>query len=63
MDFGSLGVAQRSAETRRLAMAIQEEAAEQCTMPYRAPELWDVQTGSKVDEKVDIWALGALLYA
>ena len=63
MDFGSLGVARRTAETRRLAMAIQEEAAEQCTMPYRAPELWDVQTGAAVDEKVDVWSAGCVLYA
>lgn len=63
MDFGSMGAAHRGAETRRLAMAIQEEAAEQCTMPYRAPELWDVQTGAAVDEKVDVWSVGCLLYA
>jgi hypothetical protein len=24
-------------------------------MPYRAPELFDVKTGSTLDEKVDIW--------
>lgn len=25
-------------------------------MPYRAPELFDVKTGTTLDEKVDIWA-------
>ena len=24
-------------------------------MPYRAPELFDVKTGSTLDERVDIW--------
>lgn len=24
-------------------------------MPYRAPELFDVKTGRRLDEKVDIW--------
>ena len=30
-------------------------AAEQSTMAYRAPELFDVKTGQTLDEKVDIW--------
>lgn len=32
-------------------------------MPYRAPELFDVKTGSVIDTKVDIWSLGCTLYA
>lgn len=32
-------------------------------MPYRAPELFDVKTGSIIDTKVDIWSLGCTLYA
>lgn len=38
-------------------------AAEKCTMPYRAPELFDVKTNTVLDEKVDIWSLGCTLYA
>ena len=30
-------------------------AAEQSTMTFRAPELFDVKTGVTLDEKVDIW--------
>ena len=33
----------------------QDIAAEQSTMAYRAPELFDVKTGQMLDEKVDIW--------
>jgi serine/threonine kinase 16 len=32
-------------------------------MPYRAPELFDVKTGSVIDTNVDIWSLGCTLYA
>ena len=32
-------------------------------MPYRAPELFDVKTGSIIDTKVDIWSYGCTLYA
>jgi serine/threonine kinase 16 len=34
---------------------VQDLAAEQSSMPYRAPELFDVKTGTTLDEKVDIW--------
>lgn len=33
----------------------QDIAAEHSTMPYRAPELFDVKSGKMLDEKVDIW--------
>jgi serine/threonine kinase 16 len=33
----------------------QDIASEHSTMPYRAPELFDVKTGKTLDEKVDIW--------
>jgi hypothetical protein len=33
----------------------QDIAAEHSTMPFRAPELFDVKTGKTLDEKVDIW--------
>ncbi|KAI7900038.1 protein kinase [Cokeromyces recurvatus] len=63
MDFGSACAARIHINTRQEALQQQDLAAEHCTMPYRAPELFDVKTDSTLDEKVDIWSLGCTLYA
>lgn len=55
MDFGSMARARVKIQTRQQALHEQDLAAEHCSMPYRAPELFDVKTGSTLDEKVDIW--------
>ncbi|KAG0633330.1 kinase-like domain-containing protein [Tuber brumale] len=62
MDFGSMTPAPTPITSRTLALSVQDNAAEHSTMPYRAPELFDVKTGSVIDEKVDIWSLGCTLY-
>ncbi|KAM6504184.1 other/NAK protein kinase [Amanita muscaria] len=63
MDFGSIVKARIKVENRSQALYHQDLAAEQSTMTYRAPELFDVKTGTTLDEKVDIWSLGCTLYA
>jgi serine/threonine kinase 16 len=63
MDLGSLAPSPIAISSRSLAIAVQDTAAEHSTMPYRAPELFDVKTGSIIDTKVDIWSLGCTLYA
>jgi serine/threonine kinase 16 len=63
MDLGSLAPSPVPITSRSLALAVQDQAAEHSTMPYRAPELFDVKTGSVIDTKVDIWSLGCTLYA
>jgi hypothetical protein len=55
MDFGSTVKARINVENRSQALLQQDIAAEQSTMAYRAPELFDVKTGHALDEKVDIW--------
>lgn len=63
MDLGSLAPSPTPITSRSLALAVQDTAAEHSTMPYRAPELFDVKTGSTIDTKVDVWSLGCTLYA
>lgn len=63
MDLGSLAPSPIPITSRSQAIAVQDTAAEHCTMPYRAPELFDVKTGSVIDTKVDIWSLGCTMYA
>lgn len=63
MDLGSIAPSPIPITTRSQALAIQDTAAEHSTMPYRAPELFDVKTESTIDTKVDIWSLGCTMYA
>ncbi|WVQ98750.1 hypothetical protein IAU59_005881 [Kwoniella sp. CBS 9459] len=58
MDFGSTIKARINVETRQQALLEQDIASEHSSMPYRAPELFDVKTGKMLDEKVDIWVDG-----
>jgi hypothetical protein len=55
MDLGSCMKARIPIENRSQALLQQDIAAEHSTMAYRAPELFDVKTGTTLDEKVDIW--------
>jgi len=55
MDLGSCIKARIPIENRTQALIQQDTAAEHSTMAYRAPELFDVKTGTALDEKVDIW--------
>ena len=63
MDFGSATTARRKISTRTEALLLQEDAAQNCSMPYRAPELFDVPSDATIDERTDIFSLGATLYA
>lgn len=40
-----------SAEARKL----QDEAAERSSMPYRPPELFNVESFCHIDERTDVW--------
>jgi len=62
MDFGSCMKARIPIENRSQALTQQDTAAEHSTMAYRAPELFDVKTGTALDEKVDIWVLLSILF-
>eukprot|EP01041_Mallomonas_annulata_P001931 gene1931-3746_t len=62
-DFGSVRQASIYIETRAEALALAEEAAQFCTVSYRAPELFDPPRGCKLDTRTDVWSLGCLLFA
>lgn len=63
MDLGSVDVARRNIQDRKEAMALQEYCAETCSAPFRPAELFEISTGSVIDERTDIWSFGCLLYA
>ena len=64
-DFGSVSSSKSfTIKTRRQAHNIEESASTHCSEAYRAPELFDVSTGVKMDpKKCDVWSLGCVLYA
>lgn len=55
MDLGSCDQARAVIRTARDGQRLQDDAAERCTMPFRAPELFNVQTGDDISEATDIW--------
>ncbi|KAL5725609.1 non-specific serine/threonine protein kinase [Ranunculus cassubicifolius] len=63
MDFGSTRPARKEIRSRSEALRLQEWAAEHCSAPFRAPELWDCPSHTDIDERTDIWSLGCTLYA
>lgn len=54
-DFGSACYCPIQIENGQQSRKLLDEAAELCTMPYRAPELYTCETGTVVDQSVDIW--------
>ncbi|CAN6453893.1 unnamed protein product [Victoria cruziana] len=61
-DFGSTSIKHKRYE-RPEEMGIEEDNIRKHTTPaYRAPEMWDLFRREVINEKVDIWALGCLLY-
>ena len=40
-----------------------DEAAQLCTITYRAPELFEPTKNTYIDTRSDVWSLGCLLFA
>jgi serine/threonine kinase 16 len=62
-DFGSVRMANVTINTRADALKVADEAAQYCTVSYRAPELFDPVRGSILDSRTDVWGIGCLLFA
>ncbi|KAM7476669.1 hypothetical protein LguiB_023912 [Lonicera macranthoides] len=61
-DFGSISTNHKRFEKAE-DMGIEEDNIRKHTTPaYRAPEMWDLLRREFINEKVDIWALGCLLF-
>ncbi|RXN01114.1 Serine/threonine-protein kinase 16 [Acipenser ruthenus] len=63
MDLGSMNRARIEVKGSREAMTVQDWAAQRCTISYRAPELFSVESHCIIDERTDIWSLGCVLYS
>ncbi|KAL8495928.1 hypothetical protein ACS0TY_019881 [Phlomoides rotata] len=61
-DFGSTSTNHKCFDKPE-EMGIEEDNIRKYTTPaYRAPEMWDLFRRELINEKVDIWALGCLLF-
>lgn len=61
-DFGSISTNHKRFEKPE-EMGIEEDNIRKYTTPaYRPPEMWDLFLKEVINEKVDIWALGCLLF-
>lgn len=62
IDIGSATEARVQVCGQSDAQKLQEMAEERCTISYRPPELFCVQSYCTIDERTDIWSLGCVLY-
>lgn len=62
-DYGSMTERTIELKDSRKCQEIAEWAAENCSMFYRAPELFEPRAGSSINEKADVWSLGCVLYS
>ncbi|XP_010334586.1 serine/threonine-protein kinase 16 isoform X2 [Saimiri boliviensis] len=63
MDLGSMNQACIHVEGSRQALTLQDWAAQRCTISYRAPELFSVQSHCVIDERTDVWAFFSIAAA
>jgi len=62
-DLGSLAPDNLQINNSKEARTLQDLAGERSTLPYRAPELLQVEPESTVTSATDIWSLGCILYS
>jgi len=62
IDFGSVSRARHHPKTYKMALQLMEHCDRTCSPLYRAPELFEVQVDSRIDERTDVWSMGCFLY-
>jgi serine/threonine kinase 16 len=63
MDLGSSCPCPIIVNNKSTASLLAEEAAQHCSAPYRAPELYEPKVGKNLGPEIDVWSLGASLFA
>lgn len=61
-DFGSMSERVIEIKDSKKASYIQDWASENCSLFYKAPELFTPQENHSITEKADIWSLGCNFY-
>uniref|UniRef100_A0AC34Q8S0 Protein kinase domain-containing protein n=1 Tax=Panagrolaimus sp. JU765 TaxID=591449 RepID=A0AC34Q8S0_9BILA len=62
-DFGSCVVGPITVKDGKHSRYLIDDAGENSTMTYRAPELFNCDVGTVLNQSIDIWSLGCVLYA
>ncbi len=62
-DFGSVTERIINVTDNKKSREIQDWACENCSMFYKAPELFNPQVNTQIDEMADIWSFGCNMYA
>ena len=62
-DFGSMTPRYIDVDSTHKCEQIKDWAAENCSMFYRAPELFSPSVGTRIDERADTWSAGCVLYS
>jgi serine/threonine kinase 16 len=63
IDLGSATKARLQISGQQQARNLQDLAEERCSICYRPPELFAVESYCTIDERTDIFSLGCVLYA
>ncbi|KAL6042324.1 kinase 1, variant 3 [Balamuthia mandrillaris] len=61
-DFGSATTVVMTPNTQKEISWVEDNIQKYTTVPYRAPEMLDLYGHKTINHKVDVWALGCLLY-
>ncbi|CAI5760407.1 unnamed protein product [Candida verbasci] len=62
-DLGSCKPARTIIKNKQQALNMTDFVQQYCSLPYRAPELFQIDINQEIDESVDIWSLGCILYS